>query len=66
MDRLKDTGIIQKKIAHDLGIVGIAARCIGIDVDTRYDHPYANYVVHNHRTPQQVMQSQIEMEKRIR
>ncbi|SMH70954.1 hydrogenase large subunit [Candidatus Nitrosotalea okcheonensis] len=64
MDRLKDTGIIQKKIAHDLGIVGIAARCIGIDVDTRYDHPYANYVVHNHRTPQQVMQSQIEMEKR--
>ncbi len=64
MDRLKDTGIIQKKIAHDLGIVGIAARCIGIDVDTRYDHPYANYAVHNHRTPQQVMQSQIEMEKR--
>jgi len=64
MDRLKDTGIIQKKIAHDLGIVGIAARCIGIDVDTRYDHPYANYVVHNHRTPQQVMQSQVEMEKR--
>ncbi|HEU5487726.1 MAG TPA: NADH-quinone oxidoreductase subunit C [Candidatus Nitrosotalea sp.] len=64
MDRLKDTGIIQKKIAHDLGIVGVAARCVGIDVDTRYDHPYANYVVHNHRTPQQVMQSQIEMEKR--
>ncbi len=64
MDRLKDTGIIQKKTAHDLGIVGIAARCVGIDVDTRYDHPYANYVVHNHRTPQQVMQSKIEMEKR--
>jgi Ni,Fe-hydrogenase III large subunit/Ni,Fe-hydrogenase III component G len=64
MDRLKGTGIIPKKIAHDLGIVGVAARCVGIDVDTRHDHPYANYTVHNSRTPQQIMQDQIEMEKR--
>lgn len=64
MDRLKDTGTIPKKIAHDLGIVGVAARCVGIDVDTRRDHPYANYHIHNNRTPQQIMHDQIEMEKR--
>lgn len=64
MDRLKETGTIPRKVAHDLGIVGIAARCVGIDVDTRRDHPYANYVSHNGRTPQQVMQAKIEMEKR--
>jgi Ni,Fe-hydrogenase III large subunit/Ni,Fe-hydrogenase III component G len=64
MDRLKGTGTIPKKIAHDLGIVGVAARCVGIDVDTRRDHPYANYHIHNNRTPQQIMQDQIEMEKR--
>ena len=64
MDRLKDTGMIPKKIAHDLGIVGVAARCVGIDVDTRHDHPYANYLVSNNRTPQQIMHAQIEMEKR--
>ena len=64
MDRLKDTGKIPKKTARDLGIVGVAARCVGIDVDTRRNHPYASYTVHNGRTPQQAMQDQIEMEKR--
>ena len=64
MDRLKGTGIIPKKIAHDLGIVGVAARCVGIDLDTRRDHPSANYLVSNNRTPQQIMHAQIEMEKR--
>lgn len=64
MDRLKDTGKIPKKTARDLGIVGVAARCVGIDLDTRRDHPYAGYTIHNGRTPQQVIQDQIEMEKR--
>ena len=64
MDRLKDTGKIPKKIARDLGIVGVAARCTGIDLDTRRDHPYSSYTVHNGKTPQQVIQDQIEMEKR--
>ncbi|MDE1828921.1 MAG: NADH-quinone oxidoreductase subunit C, partial [Thaumarchaeota archaeon] len=64
MDRLKDTGRIPKKTARDLGIVGVAARCIGIDLDTRRDHPYASYTIHNGRTPQQIMQDQIEIEKR--
>ena len=64
MDRLKDTGMIPKKAARDLGIVGPAARCVGIDVDTRRDHPYASYLIHNGRTSQQIIQDQIEMEKR--
>jgi Ni,Fe-hydrogenase III large subunit len=64
MDRLRGTGTIQKKIAHDLGTVGIVARCVGIDTDTRRDHPYGSYHLHNHKTPQELMQHQIEMEKR--
>ena len=64
MDRLRSTGTIPKKAAYDLGVVGIVARCVGIDVDTRYDHPYASYYLHNHKTSQQKMQHQIEMEKR--
>ena len=64
MDRLRGTGTIQKKIAYDLGTVGIVARCIGIDIDTRRDHPYGSYHLHNHKTPQELMQHQIEMEKR--
>lgn len=64
MDRLKDTGRIPKKTARDLGIVGVAARCVGIDLDTRRDHPYAGYAIHNGRTPQQLIRDQIEMEKR--
>jgi len=63
MDRLRGTGTIPKKIAYDLGTVGIVARCVGIDVDTRRDHPYSSYYLHNNKTPQQLMQHKIEMEK---
>jgi Ni,Fe-hydrogenase III large subunit/Ni,Fe-hydrogenase III component G len=64
MDRLRNTGTIPKKVAYDLGVVGVVARCVGIDVDTRRDHPYASYYLHNNKTSQQKMQYQIEMEKR--
>lgn len=64
MDRLRGTGTISKKIAYDLGTVGIVARCVGIDTDARRDHPYGSYYLHNHKTPQELMQHQIEMEKR--
>jgi Ni,Fe-hydrogenase III large subunit/Ni,Fe-hydrogenase III component G len=63
MDRLRGTGTIPKKAAYELGTVGVVARCVGIDVDTRRDHPYASYSLHNHKTPQQSMQHQIEMAK---
>ena len=64
IDRLKDTGMISKQFAHDLGVVGVAARCIGIDVDTRRDHPYSTYLLHKKETPQEVMQREISMQKR--
>jgi Ni,Fe-hydrogenase III large subunit len=65
VDRLRGTGTIPKKAAYDLGTVGIVARCVGIDIDTRRDHPYASYSLHNGKTPQQIMQHQVEMEKRV-
>lgn len=64
IDRLKDTGIIPKRAAQDLGLVGVAARCIGIDIDTRRDHPYSAYLLHRKETPQEVMQHEISMQKR--
>ena len=64
IDRLKNTGIIPKKTAQDLGIVGVAARCVGIDLDTRRDHPYAAYSLHRKETPQEMMQREILVQKR--
>lgn len=67
IDRLKNTGVITKEDATSFGIIGIAARCIGIDVDTRKDHPYANYSSLNlsqHDTPYKKMQYQVELQKR--
>ena len=43
IDRLETTGVLQPQIARDLGIVGVAGRASGIDIDVRRDHPYAAY-----------------------
>ena len=43
MDRLKDTGIISSKDVLELGANGIIAKCAGVDVDTRKNHPYSYY-----------------------
>lgn len=67
VDRLKNTGVITKEDAVSFGIVGVAARCVGIDVDTRKDHPYASYSslhLDKHETPYQKMQYQVELQKR--
>src|SRR6185503_7460699 len=68
IDRLRRTGIITKKVAADLQTVGIAARCTGIDVDTRRDHPYAAYreitVSGRGETPKQRMAHRVEMQQR--
>ena len=42
-DRLEHTGILRPEIARDLGVVGVAGRASGIDLDVRRDHPYAAY-----------------------
>ncbi|MDR4490762.1 MAG: NADH-quinone oxidoreductase subunit C [Candidatus Nitrosocosmicus sp.] len=43
MDRLKGTGIISSQDVQALGANGVIARCVGIDIDTRKNHPYAYY-----------------------
>jgi Ni,Fe-hydrogenase III large subunit/Ni,Fe-hydrogenase III component G len=50
-DRLEHTGILKPQIAKDLGIVGVAGRASGIDLDVRRDHPYAAYRQYSFRVP---------------
>jgi Ni,Fe-hydrogenase III large subunit len=42
-DRLEHTGILRPETARELGIVGVAGRASGVDLDVRRDHPYAAY-----------------------
>ncbi len=42
-DRLVRTGYLGPDKARALGIVGVAGRASGIDLDVRRDHPYAAY-----------------------
>jgi Ni,Fe-hydrogenase III large subunit/Ni,Fe-hydrogenase III component G len=67
-DRLRNTGIVSKKVATDLGLVGVVARAAGLDVDTRRDHPYADYptlsIDTHHDTPQNLMEYKVNLEKR--
>ncbi len=67
MDRLRNTGIIEKKTAQDLGLVGITSRCIGIETDTRHIHPYGYYPSINLKqmTPRETTEHQVELQKRI-
>ncbi|MFA6006647.1 MAG: NADH-quinone oxidoreductase subunit C [Candidatus Paceibacterota bacterium] len=43
LNRLEGTGILDRTIAKDHGVTGIAGRACGIDRDTRRDFPYAAY-----------------------
>jgi Ni,Fe-hydrogenase III large subunit len=43
LDRLETTGILKRKDALRLGVVGVAARASGIDRDMRRDHPHLTY-----------------------
>ncbi len=51
MDRLQTTGVLPAKIAHDLGAVGIAARCTGLNRDVRKNFPYLQYANVQFTTP---------------
>lgn len=43
MSRLENTGIVFHETAKELGVVGMAARSCGIDIDTRYNFPDSFY-----------------------
>ncbi|MFI5362163.1 MAG: hydrogenase [Elusimicrobiota bacterium] len=41
--RFDETGVVSRRIAADLGVVGLAARASGVDLDVRRDHPHGLY-----------------------
>ena len=43
MERFEKTGIVDKKTAAEIGMVGPAARASGLSIDVRSDHPYESY-----------------------
>jgi len=50
-DRLEHTGTLDPGKAKALGIVGVAGRASGADLDVRRDHPYAAYASVSFRAP---------------
>lgn len=42
-DRVDGTGVLVTQVARDLGVVGIAARASGLDLDLRRDQPHDAY-----------------------
>lgn len=50
-DRLEQTGVLRPDKAKDLGIVGVAGRASGVDLDVRRDHPYAAYGRYSFHVP---------------
>ena len=50
-DRLEQTGVLRPEKAKDLGVVGVAGRASGVDLDVRRDHPYADYHNCSFRVP---------------
>jgi Ni,Fe-hydrogenase III large subunit len=42
-DRFEEAGVLSKKAATDLAVVGPVARACGISLDVRRDHPYGFY-----------------------
>jgi Ni,Fe-hydrogenase III large subunit/Ni,Fe-hydrogenase III component G len=42
-DRVDGTGVLSKQVARDLGVVGMAGRASGLDVDLRRDQPHDAY-----------------------
>ena len=41
--RFDETGVVSLRTAMDLGLVGLAARASGLDLDVRRDHPHGLY-----------------------
>jgi len=64
-DRLRGTGAIGPNEAAEMGLVGVAARSSGLDIDTRRDHRYGAYgsiTINPHRdTPRHITEHEVEM-----
>jgi len=43
LSRFEDTGIVSKKLARSIGLVGLAARACGVEQDVRVQFPYGAY-----------------------
>lgn len=43
MDRLLSTGMLSRRTAREMQVVGVVGRASGIDADARRDHPFAAY-----------------------
>ncbi len=43
VDRLDDTGVLQRQAALDLAVAGVAARASGVNRDARRDHPQSAF-----------------------
>ena len=43
LNRLKGTGILTPEISKEHGVLGVAAKALGLANDTRFDYPYAGY-----------------------
>jgi Ni,Fe-hydrogenase III large subunit len=50
-ERLERTGILSPEKAAMLGVVGVAGRASGVDLDVRRDHPYEAYLQLPFRVP---------------
>jgi Ni,Fe-hydrogenase III large subunit/Ni,Fe-hydrogenase III component G len=50
-DRVDDTGVLSTQAARDLGVVGIAGRASGLDLDLRRDQPHDAYAALRFQVP---------------
>jgi Ni,Fe-hydrogenase III large subunit/Ni,Fe-hydrogenase III component G len=50
-DRVDRTGVLGRQVAQDLGIVGVAARASGLDLDLRRDQPHDAYAALRFQVP---------------
>ncbi len=68
MDRLRGTGAIGPNDAAEMGLLGVAARSSGLDIDTRRDHPYGAYrsitIAPHYDTPRHITEREVEMANR--
>ncbi|MDF2633398.1 MAG: NADH-ubiquinone oxidoreductase chain 49kDa [Pelosinus sp.] len=51
LDRVESTGVLSSQACRDLGVVGVAARASGINVDMRQDYAYSIYNELHFRVP---------------